>query len=194
MAVVAIVALGVAIGYLINHWSAVKDFLKGSLAFFEDFGLKILHFFEWPFLQLPSMIRGAWGAIKGEVSSLAGKIGRFFVGHSPIPEGPLHHLNLGREIGRSLQPKPVLNAVRAAAAAVALAVPTMAPAIGVGEAFAGSAGGSIVIHSSPIIHIGADAAAAPDLEARIMAVLKKHDEELLRKIEAVQARNRRLVF
>jgi hypothetical protein len=178
---------------LINHWTAVKDFLKSSLSFFAGIGSAIFHALINPFIELPGAIRSAWGGIRTEVEGIAGKIGRFFVGHSPIPEGPLHNLNLGREIGRSLQPTPVLNAVRAAAAAVALAVPTIAPTIGPGKAFAGSDGGSIVIHSSPTIIVKGEGGDA-DLEAKITAILKKHDDELLKKIEMLKARQARLVY
>jgi len=194
LAIVGIAALGFAIGYLVNHWTAVKGFLKSSISFFEGIGAAVLHALVNPFVELPGAIKAAWTGIKVEVEGIAGKISRFFVGHSPIPEGPLHNLNLGREIGRSLQPSPVLNAVRAAAAAVALAIPTIAPTVHPGEAFAGSAGGgSIVVNFSPTVIIKGDAGDA-DLEAKVTAILKKHDDELLKKIEMLKAREARLKF
>lgn len=205
--IIALVGVGVAIGYMINHWQAVKDFLKSSLVFFGEVGSYVFHALVDPFIKLPGMIRSAWPRIKSAVMEMAGSIGRFFVGHSPIPEGPLHDLDLGREISRSLRPKPVINAVRAAAAAVAMVVPTMAPAVRPAfagpiptiapatarSAFAGPNPGNIVIHSSPTIIIKGEAD-DPDLEARILAILSKHDEQLLKRIEALRIRKERLEF
>ena len=97
LAVIGVVALGVAIGYLLNHWSMVKNAFHSSLAFFEDIGSSILHALVNPFIQLPGAIKTAWTGIEGEVKNIAKGVANYFVGHSPIPQGPLHDLNLGRE-------------------------------------------------------------------------------------------------
>jgi TP901 family phage tail tape measure protein len=193
LAVVGIVALGVAIGYLIKHWQLVVSFFQGSMTFFKEIGSYIFHALIDPFLELPGAIKAAWTGIKTEVTKVAHNIGRFFVGHSPIPEGPLHDLNLGREIGRSLKPAPVLNAVRAAAAAVALSVPMMAPSVSAGNAYAGSDSGTIVIHFNPTINIGG-APAEPNLPLQIREELRKSADYLVKEIDKVRTRRARLDF
>jgi hypothetical protein len=62
------------------------------------------------------------------IEGVAGKMARFVVGHSPIPEGALHDLNLGRDLARTIQPAPAISAIRRFATTVALAAPLMVAA------------------------------------------------------------------
>ena len=190
--------LGLAVGAyeVITHWTAVKDFFKSSISFFEGIGGAILHALVSPFIDLPGAIKASWGGIKTEVFNIAGKISRFFQGHSPIPEGPLHTLDLGRDIARTLKPQPVLNAVRAAAAAVALAIPTIAPTVHPGEAFAGSAGGgSIVVNLNINVHAGGSSSADFPVSEELRKIFKKMaEEEIVPILEKTTARKARLKF
>jgi hypothetical protein len=75
------------------------------------------------------MIDAALAPVRA-AEDIAHKIGRFFVGHSPIPEGALHDMDVGREIAATIKPGPVVAAVRQLAAAAALAIPlTISPAM-----------------------------------------------------------------
>lgn len=125
LAVIGAVALGAAAYEVYEHWTAVS-------AFFKRLGPEILGYLEWPFKALPAAIEASIGAITGAASRIAHAIGRFFVGHSPIPEGPLHDLDLSGQIARSLRsPAPVLQAIQRVAAAVAIAAPMITvPAAG----------------------------------------------------------------
>jgi TP901 family phage tail tape measure protein len=187
--------LAVAAYEVITHWTAVKTFLGSLVGFAEGVGLGILHALVDPFVQLPGAIKAAWGGIRTEVFNIAGKISRFFQGHSPIPEGPLHTLNLGRDIARTLKPQPVLNAVRATAAAVALAVPLMAPSIGVGTAHAGTAGDSITINLTINVGPGSGPGDHSNLPEEIRRELRKAAEgELPKLLVAAKKRQARLGY
>lgn len=90
------------------------------------------------------------------VASVAEHIKNFFVGHSPLPVGPLHELNRVRilqTIAGSVRPAPMVEAIRRVAQVAAIAVP-MAIAAPAGAALAAPAfAGSL--------RAGASAAAAP---------------------------------
>ena len=97
-------ALAVAGYEIYEHWAAVKTFFVGLGAEFEKLGTEA---FDWGVNLLKKFGEGiesmiAWPVKK--VEEMAGKMARFLVGHSPIPEGPLHDLNLSRDIGRTIQP------------------------------------------------------------------------------------------
>jgi hypothetical protein len=49
-----------------------------------------------PWNRLGDAITDAWNKIKAPIEHIAGKINRYFVGHSPIPEGPSHGWDFGR--------------------------------------------------------------------------------------------------
>jgi hypothetical protein len=65
------------------------------------------------------------------------------LGHSPIPEGPLHDLNLGRDIARTIQPGPIVAAMRRVAMATAIAAPMMIGAGAPAMAARGAASGGV---------------------------------------------------
>src|SRR5207245_9031441 len=114
----ALAAIGVIAYEVWNHWAAVKRF-------FKQWGEAVLGFLLHPFTALPRAIRAAWVDIKSASAWVAHGISRFFVGHSPIPEGPLHDLNLGRDIARTMSRGSALAgaAVLATAFAGPMAVP-----------------------------------------------------------------------
>ena len=187
-----IAALGVGIYELIKHWQAVKTFLLELPSLAADVGAAILQALIKPFLDLPENIRNAWGGIKEAVDDMAGKIGRFFIGHSPIPEGPLHDLNLGRELGRSLMPSPVLSALRTTAAAVAIAAPmALAPAL---PAMASNGGSPVSVNFAPTIHVNGTAGDGKEIGAQVMGYLKDHMPELLNYMNREIERKRRLQY
>jgi hypothetical protein len=152
LTIAAVAALGVAAYEVYEHWAAVKNF-------FKEWGMTVLSFIVAPFAMLPYEIMKHWGAIKDAAKAVAHGIASFFVGHSPIPEGPLHDLNLSREIARTIEPGPMLTAIRRVAMVTAIAAPMM---VGAGAstaiaARAGAGGATVQITYAPVIHIGAGA-------------------------------------
>jgi TP901 family phage tail tape measure protein len=153
--------------------------------FFKKLGEDILYYLEHPFHVLPDAIRAGWNNIKDAASWVAHGISRFFVGHSPIPEGPLHDLNLGRHIASTLAP-PSTGMLGGVAAA--FMGPTFVPA----GAFGGmGGGGSIHISFAPRISING---AGGDLKQQIMAALHDAQGELANLVESALMRRRRMNF
>jgi TP901 family phage tail tape measure protein len=123
LAILAAAALAATAYEVYEHWAAVKAFFISLGGFFKSLGVEIYHALLWPFVALPNAIRAEVAKIKEAAASVAGGIGRFFVGHSPIPEGPLHNLNVGHQIAQSMKPAQVFSAAQKVAAAVALSMP-----------------------------------------------------------------------
>jgi TP901 family phage tail tape measure protein len=179
-----------AIAYEVyEHWDWVKKSLK-------SWGTEVLGYLKYPFVALPAEIMKAAGAVEGAAAGIAHRIARLFVGHSPIPEGPLHDLNLAGQVALSLRPGPVIAAARRLASALALTIPLavvapMAPAMAMGAAGAmapGAAGRpiSVTVTTSPTINITAAAGDdARELARKMTAALREHDSALAREIAAV---------
>jgi hypothetical protein len=138
LVIAGVVALGVAAYEMWKHWAAVKQF-------FKDWGLTVFGFIVAPFAMIPYEIYKHIDAIKGAAKAVARAIASFFVGHSPIPEGPLCNLNMGVEIARTITPAPKLTAIQRVALATAIAAPMMVGAGAPAIASAG-AGRAIVIN------------------------------------------------
>jgi len=121
------------------------------------------------------------------IAHIAARIGRFVAGHSPIPEGPLHHLNLGRQIALSLDPGPVMLAARRIALVTAMAMPVMS-----GGFAAGAAAGPIVVNYSPTITI---AGATPaDARKAVLEALREHEYEFGKMVDRVISNRQRSEF
>jgi hypothetical protein len=105
---------------------------------------------------------------------VANSVTGFFIGHSEIPQGPLHRVNLLREIAMSSRPAPVQFARCAAAIA-----PGIAPA-------PAAAAPIITVNYSPNI-----TGASP---GDWVNAARRHADELVRIIEGKQARRTRLSF
>lgn len=172
-----------------EHWAAVKGF-------FKSWGTEVLGYLEYPFLALPHAIAAAAGAVEDAAKGIAHRIARLFVGHSPIPEGPLHDLNLAAQVALSLRPGPVIAAARRLAGALALTIPLavaapMAPAMAMGAAGAMAPGAtgrpviSVTVQNfAPQITI-ADAQGDPStLATKMIAALKVNNLQLARELAA----------
>lgn len=98
-------------------------------------------------LRLPAAVEAA---IAGAAAA------RFVLGHSPIPKGPLHDLNLGRDIARTIQPGPIVVAMRRVAMVTAIAAPMMVGAGASAIAATGAAPGAASINITVHYHVTAD--------------------------------------
>ena len=192
--VAGVVALGVAAYEMWKHWAAVKQF-------FKDWGVEVLGFIVAPWAMLPIEIYKHIDAIKSAAKSVAHAIASLFVGHSPIPEGPLHDLNLSREFVRTINPEPIMVAMRRMAMVTALAAPMMVGAGGApANAAGGVAGGGVVIqHVTIAPRITLQGGGDPKALAReVVAALKSHNTELAKvlvdEIQREQARRNRRKF
>jgi hypothetical protein len=177
-----------AIAYEIYaHWATLGPF-------FKSWGLTVLDYIAWPFRALSGIIKGAIADVKSVSAEMAAAIGRFFTGHSPIPEGPLRDLNLGHQVAQSFYPLgQITSAARAAALAVAVSMPIMAPGMAHGAGMGAAPGGgrNVVVNSSPVIHIHGAGGDADDIGKAVMDALEQHRGELLRQVDlAVANRNR----
>lgn len=204
LTIAAVVALGVAVYEIYEHWSAISAFFKGvwgkitkifteaydwmktaGLNMMKNLAAGILAGIEYPF-------KAIW--------HVAEKVGRIVIGHSPPPEGPLHDLNKVRiveTIAETLKPATALTAMRRTAAAMALAAPmAFAPMLAAPAAAAvltgsanGARGAAITIQVRQEIRI--DGAIAGD-DRKLMATLRHHSEELAQIIdERLRHRSRR---
>jgi hypothetical protein len=194
---IGLVAIGAAAlafaGYEIyEHWSGIESLFSrvwtgvenivgnvigrmktAGVAMMKNLGEGILEGLEYPF-------KATW--------SVAEKLGRIVIGHSPPPEGPLHELgkiSISDMIAERIQPAPVLTAIRRTAAAAAIASTTVI-ATGAGAAMAGVApgasGGGIVVNAPITINAG-PGANGDELEKVVVAAFEKHRYELLRALE-----------
>ncbi|HUY26141.1 MAG TPA: phage tail tape measure protein, partial [Candidatus Binataceae bacterium] len=146
------VALAVAAYEIYEHWSAVKGFFSGLWSdiksIFTSFntwtggwaatlGKAVLIGITGPFGLIAIEIYKHWDAIKKACEHIASGIGKFFIGHSPPPVGPLHNLNKVNLIGTvadTIKPAPAIAAVRRAAAAIAVTMPLMLTPLGASAA------------------------------------------------------------
>jgi TP901 family phage tail tape measure protein len=104
-------------------WGDVRAALSGAVAVIGSFGAAMFTAGQHLMADLGHGIVAAAMAPVHAAEAVAHKIGRFFIGHSPPPEGALRDLNLSREIAVSLKPSPVIAAVRRLAAAAAVIIP-----------------------------------------------------------------------
>ena len=187
---IGVVIMGIAAlaagAYLIyRYWDALKDFFKG-------WGGEVLAYLLFPFTQIPLEIYKHIDDIKAAAEAVAHAIGRLFVGHSPIPEGPLRHLNLGRQIALSMEPAPILAAIRRVAAVTAIAMPMMIgsaamPAMASSPA-AGDGSAPIVVNLT--MNYTVNGGASDDF----VKLAQKHGREVAKIVEEILARKARMRF
>ncbi|MHB8382791.1 MAG: phage tail tape measure protein [Candidatus Binataceae bacterium] len=187
----AALAAGAA-ALIYEYWGPIKHFFTAMVPEFYHAGVIMME-------QLGAGLMAKISAPIHAAEHIAGRIKDFFVGHSPPPSGPLHHLNHVRiieTIADTMKPYPAIAAATRVAQAVALAVPlTMTPMLA-GAALAGpriaprvslaapassyasgrseGACGNVVIKYSPIINIGPGADAKGFREA-----LREHSRDLV---------------
>jgi hypothetical protein len=117
--------------------------------------------------------------IKEAAGDVAHASARFFLDHSPIPEGPLRDLNLARTITMPLTSR-------------ALPAPAIYTASAIAQRLAIAGGGNTVIHYSPTIHVnGSSSASARD---EWVKSARQHADELFRIIKDKTYREQRLRF
>ncbi|MGD0290092.1 MAG: phage tail tape measure protein [Candidatus Binataceae bacterium] len=192
--VAAAAALAVAGYEIYKHWDAIKAVFKAVGAEFVKLWNEA---YDWGANLLKKFGEGIASAAMWPVHAIenvAGKIARFLRGHSPIPEGPLRNLNMGVELARTIQPAPMLTAIRRVAMVTALAAPMMvetgAPAMAAG---AGRAGGAVVVNYAPTVTVngGGDEAAT---RRAVMKALRADRDELLRIIDGAMSKRSRTEF
>jgi len=183
IAIVAIAALAAGAYALYKNWSWLSSHAK------EWFGAGVN--------LVKSLAEGMLSAVMYPVHAIehiAARIGRFIVGHSPIPEGPLHSLNLSKHIALSLQPSPVLAAIGRLAAVTAVAMP-MVIGVGGGTALASpslrAGGGAPIVNIDARMTVHLPAGANPD---DFKQVLRDHQHEIGRIVERVMADKERSKF
>jgi hypothetical protein len=150
---------------------------------------------------LAAGIRARAGAVVSEIQKVTQQV-RNHLPSSPAKVGPLsdiHRLKFTETIARSIKPAPMVKAMRAAAfatmaaanpvAAIPVAISPSQSALSAAQA-SGSAG-TVTVHYSPVIHIGAGASVSKD---QIRQVLREHADELVRMIEQRQSEKARLKF
>jgi hypothetical protein len=171
--IAGIAALAVGAYEVWKHWDKVKLLADEAYTWGKNLVTNIAKAIEdWAMIPVHA------------IEKLAGKMAWFVVGHSPIPEGPLHELNLGRQIALSLNPAPAMAAMRRLGMATMVAAPLM---FGAGAGTAAASGGpSIVVNYSVTV-----AAGSPDEWVR---AARKHGDEIVRIVEARLARRDRLSF
>jgi TP901 family phage tail tape measure protein len=191
-ALLIIGAIGAAISAVIAIWVTWGPQIA------KFFSTTIPEAFHWGVDLMKALGAGIWSAITWPVRAaehVAERIKKFFVGHSPPPLGPLHDLNKVRiveTIAQTIQPAPMLAAIRRVAAVTAIAAPMMIgvgamPAMAAGPAGARAAPIVVNVTYAPVIN-GAGSADEFEQSAR------KHARELARIIEEVLARKDRTKF
>ena len=176
---------------VIKHWSAIKAWVN---VFFKEIQDDIFNFLMGPWNRLGDAITAKYKTIESAVEGVAHGIAKFFVGRSPIPYGPLHDLNLGKQIAWSLDPAPVIAAARRLAIVTAMTMPI---AIGAGAVTAAARGPSgaasaateISVTINQTVHVaGGD-------PAQLVAALRSHNSQLAKslvdEVEREMARRRR---
>jgi TP901 family phage tail tape measure protein len=190
LVIAGVALLGAAVYEMYQHWAAVKGW-------FKTWGLDVLGFIVGPFAMLPIEIYKHIDEIRNAAKGVAHAIASFFVGHSPIPEGPLHNLNLTREIARTLEPMPMMTAIRRVAMVTAMAAPMM---VGTGgPAMAASTPGSgrgagIMVNYSPNVTVHAAGGDEAATQRAVMSALRADRDELLKIIDTAIAKRRRTEF
>jgi TP901 family phage tail tape measure protein len=162
-------------------WKAVAaaEAALGKLwLFVKDRGPQLLLMLAAPWAMLPYEIYKRLDQIAA--GKVAHTIARFFVGHSPIPEGPLPDLNLSRAIAMTLRPEAVMVPTNRTARAIGAAMP---PSIALR--------GGITVNYSPNISISGNGASSKD---EWVKAAHQHADELVRIIEAKLGRRARLEF
>jgi TP901 family phage tail tape measure protein len=170
------VAALAAFGWALYHyrdaiWAWTKwvgtEFTKlGTAAY--DWGANLLTNFA------SGIANGAGKAIHA-IENLAGRMARFVRGHSPIPEGPLRNLNMGAELARTIQPAPIIAAMRRVAMVTAVAAPMMIGAAAASAGTGATTGAAPIVINYTVNISGAAAADSSSLER----VLERHGSKLV---------------
>jgi hypothetical protein len=191
--VIGAAAPGLAAYKVYPHWSKVKkvffDVVDGAeaalgsvLLFVKHRGVELLEALVAPWAMLPTEIFKHIDEFKNAAEKVAHTIARFFVGHSPIPEGPLRDLNLARTIAMMLPPPPVLAPAMQTPGAIAR------PLAGAG----GIRGGSTTFNVNYNVTVNGSGSASAREEWVKSA--RQHADELMRIINVQLYRQRRLQF
>jgi hypothetical protein len=129
-------------------------------------------------LILPYGIINQVDEITGAACKVAHPISLVFLGHSPIPQGPAHHLKFSRAIALTLAPSPVL-------------APTMQMARAIAQPLRSSTrNGGIIVNYSPTINISGSASVREEW----VKSARRHADELIRIIKDKTYREQRLRF
>ena len=189
------IAIAAVVAFAVTFHSQIEFILRTIASTAKDVGSDIWAALTWPFRELANFISGTIAAVKGAMHGVATAIGRFIKGGSPIPEGPLHDLNLSRDLAYTLRPSPLVSKMRTVAAAVAFAAPmALAPAMaGAAMGPAASGGGSSY---SPTYHITVNAPSgdAKGISDAVIQAIKSHDNEVNRILNKNTERRRRLEY
>lgn len=179
------------IGWLLLGMGKILDILPGR---FGAAGRKIIKALTD---GIKSMIMHPADALKKGVQAM-----RNLLPFSPAKAGPfrdLHRVKIIETITQNMKPGPMVRAMTAAVtmSAAVLSNPAQAGAGGRGaltpNAAGGGAGGGVVINYAPVVHVTASAPGA-DIEAAILAALRKHGREVGQIVAAQQRLRERPKF
>ena len=136
--------------------------------------------------QLAAGISAAASAPVEAIKDVAGKVSRFVIGRSPIPEGPLHLLHQSKivdNLAQSLKPSPLLMSRLAGLTGMMQMSMTPQPMLaGLGV------GGGVTIAYQPQITINGG---GEDLRGQLQELLLTEGERLVAMLERAQARSSR---
>jgi len=130
LVIAGIVALGVGLYELREHWGAVTAAVRSVWTTITNFGSAMYDAGAHLMGELARGIASAAMTPVHAVESVAHRI-RGFLPFSPAREGPLrdlHHVRIVQTIAETIRPAPMVSAMRRVAAAAAVALPlTMTP-------------------------------------------------------------------
>jgi TP901 family phage tail tape measure protein len=181
------VAAAAAAAAIITWWGQIRSFFTTMIPQAFNWGVNLLKTFA-------SGIKAAAMWPIREVENVLTRI-RAHLPFSPAKVGPLrdlHRIRLMETIAETMQPAPMLNAIRRVAAVTAIAAPMMVGGAAVGSAAPAASG--ITVNYAPNVVIHADGGDGRSIEAAVMKALREHRRELAEEIDRVMARRDRTRF
>jgi len=194
LVVVAIAALAAGIYELYQHSAKARFILNTIASTAKEVGKEIWDAITYPFTHFADFIKAVYKPIGDAMHGLARVIGRFIKGGSPIPEGPLHDLNLGRDLAYTLRPSPLIEKMRNVAAAVAVAAPLMLAPSMASAAIAPAGAPSSPITVNYYVSVNGTSGDAKDIGDAVVAAIKKHDGEVAKILQQHSQRRERLKY
>jgi len=188
---VAIAAIGAAV---VTYWPGIKFFFSTIADTAKEVGKEIWDAITYPFTHFADFIKAVYKPIGDAMHGLARVISRFIKGGSPIPEGPLHDLNLGRDLAYTLRPHPLIEKMRSVAAAVAISAPLMLAPSMASAAISAPAGVGSPVTVNYYVSVSGASGDAKDIGDAVVAAIKKHDSEVSRILNQYSERRQRLRY
>jgi len=207
---IALAVEGIALAAILiyEYWGPIKSFVEGlwgdikgifnsAVAWMGDVGGRLMH-------ALGAGIEAAAMYPVHAIAAVAGKVGRYVIGHSPPPEGPLSRMYSAPSIidtwAETMRPAPMVRAIQRVAAVAAISAPMMLnPAMAaVSPAILGSPRGgyastgpiSVVINPTIVVASGNPA----DVEKAVWKALREGARQLKKILNDEEEREARTEF